>query len=325
MAQSAAKLNPERPLRLVFMGTPDFAATALEALLGGGDEVALVVSQPDRPKGRGQRLTASPPKELALTHGLPVVQPASLKDVAFLGQLKEIQPDAIVVVAYGRILPGAMLALPPLGCLNIHASLLPAYRGAAPIQWSIIKGEKEVGVTVMRMDAGLDTGAILRQKAICPAVDETSATLFAKLADLGAAALLETLALLKSGGIEAKKQHECLVSWAPPLQKEDGRIDWARPAKELHCLVRGLDPWPTAFSYLEGKRLRFFAPEVVYQGVSQPPGTVLFADKRGLLVACGENALLLHEIQADGKKRLPVASFLLGQKIAALSRFTAMP
>lgn len=307
------------------MGTPDFAATVLTALVVGGHEVALVASQPDRPKGRGRHLAATPVKETALAHGLPLVQPESPKDASFLDKIEQIQPDAIIAVAYGRILPPVLLALPPLGCLNIHASLLPAYRGAAPIQWSIINGEREVGVSVMRMDAGLDTGAILLQKIIRPAADETAGTLFAKLADLGAAALLETLALLTTGDIIAKSQDDRLASRAPALKKEDGLIDWARPAKELHCLVRGLDPWPTAFSYLEGKKLQFFAPEVVYQGVSRLPGTVLFADKRGLLVACGENALLLHEVQAAGKKRLPVASFLLGQKIAAMSRFTATP
>ncbi|MDR0477419.1 MAG: methionyl-tRNA formyltransferase [Desulfobulbaceae bacterium] len=322
MARAAAELNPARKLRLVFMGTPHFAATALSALVGGGDELALVVSQPDRPKGRGRHLNATPVKETALAHGLPVTQPESPKDADFLGQIAQIRPDAIIVVAYGRILPPALLALPPLGCLNIHASLLPAHRGAAPVQWSIINGDREVGVSVMRMDASLDTGAVLLQKAIYPATDETAATLFAKLASLGAAALLETLALLKTGGSEAKEQDDRLATWARPLKKEDGLIDWTRPAKELHRLVRGLDPWPTAFSYLDGQKFQFFAPEVVYQSVSKLPGTVLFADKRGLLVACGENALLLREIQAAGKKRLPAASFLLGQKIAPMSRFT---
>jgi len=309
--------------RLVFMGTPAFAAMALTALIGAGHEVALVVSQPDRPQGRGRHLAVTPVKEIALAHGLPVVQPESPKDENFLGQIATIQPDAIIVVAYGRILPQALLALPSFGCLNIHASLLPAYRGAAPIQWALINGEKEVGVSIMTVDAGLDTGAILRQKAMRPAADETSASLFVKLADLGAAALLETLALLSTDGITATTQDDSLASWAPPLKKEDGLIDWARPAKELHCLVRGLDPWPTAFSYLDGKKFQFFAPEVVYRGSSQPPGTVLFADKRGLLVACGENALLFHEIQAPGKKRLPVSAFLNGQPLAG--RFTSTP
>ena len=325
MVGAAAELNPAREPRLVFMGTPDFAATALTALLGANHEVALVASQPDRPQGRGRHLAATPVKKVALAHGLPVVQPESPKNADFLGQLARIQPDAIITAAYGRILPPALLALPPLGCLNIHASLLPAHRGAAPIQWSIIKGDQEVGVSVMRMDAGLDTGAILLQKAICPAADESAATLFVKLAKLGAAALLETLALLKTGRLEGKKQDDRLASWAPLLKKEDGLIDWARPARELHRLVRGLDPWPTAFSYLEGKKLQFFVPEVVYQTVRQPPGTVLSADKRGLVIACGENALLFHEIQAPGKKRLPTASFLLGQKIAPMSRFTLSP
>jgi len=318
-------LNREPPLRLVFMGTPDFAATTLSALLGGEDTVALVVSQPDRPKGRGRHLAATPVKEIALAHGLPVAQPESPKDENFLRQLAAIAPDVIIAVAYGRILPPALLALPPLGCLNVHASLLPAYRGAAPTQWSIINGETETGVTIMKMDKGLDTGDILLQKTIRPDADETSASLLPKLAALGAAALLEALTLMKAGGLAAKKQDDSRASWAPPLKKEDGLIDWARPAKELHCLVRGLDPWPTAFSYLDGKKLQFFAPEIVYQGASQPPGTVLFADTRGLLVACGQNCLLFHEIQAAGKKRLPIAAFLCGQKIAALSRFTSTP
>ncbi|HBT96226.1 MAG TPA: methionyl-tRNA formyltransferase [Desulfobulbaceae bacterium] len=305
------------------MGTPDFAATALSALLSTGDEVALVVSQPDRPQGRGRILAATPVKKTALAHGLAVAQPESPNDENFLGQIKIIQPDAIIAVAYGRILPQALLALPPLGCLNIHASLLPAYRGAAPIQWSLINGEREVGVSIMKMDEGLDTGAILLQKAMYPTVDETSASLFAKLADLGAAALLETLTLLKTGGITAQEQDDRQASWARPLKKEDGLIDWRRPARALHCLVRGLDPWPTAFSYLDGRKFQFFTPEMVYQESGQPPGTVLFADKRGLLIACGEHCLLFHEIQIAGKKRLSVATFLNGQPIAG--RFTPTP
>jgi len=307
------------------MGTPDFAATVLTALASGDDEVALVVSQPDRPQKRGRHLAPTAVKETALAHGLPVMQPESPKDEQFLDQIKKIQPDAIVVAAYGRILPPALLDLPRLGCLNIHASLLPAYRGAAPVQWSLINGEAETGVTIMKMDAGLDTGAILLQKAICPAADETSASLFVKLADLGTAALLETLALLKTGGIVAKVQDDQRASWARPLKKEDGLIDWTHSAKDLHCLVRGLDPWPTAFSYLDDKKFQFFTPEVVYRESKQPPGTVLFADKRGLLVACGENALLFHEIQTPGKKRLATQAFLLGQPIAVSSRFTASP
>ncbi|MDR3089648.1 MAG: methionyl-tRNA formyltransferase [Desulfobulbaceae bacterium] len=311
--------------RLVFMGAPDFAATALAALLHNGEDVAMVVSQPDRPKGRGRHLAPTPVKTVAMAHGLPIMQPQSPKDDEFIARLVALRPDVIIAVAYGRILPPEILALPPLGCLNIHASLLPRYRGAAPIQWAIINGEVETGVSIMKMDAGLDTGGILLQKVMRPAADETSASLFAKLADLGALALLETLALLKSGGVQPQQQDDSQASWARPLQKEDGLIDWARSAKELHCLIRGLDPWPTAFSYLDGEKFQFFAPEIVHQEARHTPGTALFADKRGLLVACGQGCLLFHEIQIPGKKRMPIIHFLNGRKIAALSRFVSTP
>jgi methionyl-tRNA formyltransferase len=306
-----------KPLRIIFMGTPDFAAATLQQLIDGPDEVVAIVTQPDRAKGRGKKLAPPPAKVIAEAEKIPVLQPAKIKTEEFYNGLLSYHPDLIVVAAYGRILPKSLLTLAPLGCINVHGSLLPKYRGAAPIQWAVIKGEKEVGVTIIQMDEGMDTGDMLLTASINTTPDETAGTLFDKLSALGATALLKAIKGIKEGTIIAKQQDHKLATEAPMLKKEDGLIDWSKDAGELECLIRGLDPWPTAFCFYEGKRLRLFSPQHIHKGSDAAPGTVIYADKRGILVACGNDCLLIREIQPAGKKRMKVEAFLCGTTIPA--------
>lgn len=312
----------DKRLRIVFMGTPDFAALILQSLLDGPDPVVAVVSQPDRAKGRGKKVSPTPTKLAAEAAGLPVLQPEKIRTEEFRNGLLSYRPDLIVVAAYGRILPLGLLQLAPLGCVNVHGSLLPAYRGAAPVQWAIIRGEAEVGVTIMQMNEGMDTGDMLLQAKLVPDPQETAGSLMPKLAKLGGAALLRAIAGLKDGSIVAIPQDHQRATMAPMLAKEDGRIDWSKSAEALHCLVRGLDPWPSAYTFAGGTRLRLFSPEVVFQESSAPPGTVLRADARGLLVACGKHCLNLRELQPEGKKRMSVAAYSCGHPIAVGTRLT---
>lgn len=298
--------------RIIFMGTPDFAIPSLSALINGEDHVVAVVSQPDRPKGRSLKLVAPPVKILAEEHGIPVHQPAAIKTAGFIDLLSGYNPDIIVVAAYGRILPPAILSLPKYGCINVHGSLLPRHRGAAPIQWSLIKGDSEVGVTIMQMDEGMDTGAMLMKAAITPAADETAGTLFPKIARLGSQALMDTLDLIGQGGLAVISQDNNLATSAPMLKKEDGLINWNLPAETVANLIRGLDPWPTAYSYLNGRKAQFFLPEVVHQNSLKKPGTLVRADREGLLVSTSKACLLLKEIKIEGKRRMTVADFLNG-------------
>jgi methionyl-tRNA formyltransferase len=307
---------PRQPLRIIFMGTPDFAAATLKALIDGPDEVVAVVTQPDRAKGRGKKLTPPPTKVLAENVGIPVLQPTKIKTEEFRNGLLTYQPDLIVVAAYGRILPKSLLELAPLGCINVHGSLLPRYRGAAPIQWSVINCEKETGVTIIQMDEGMDTGDILLKSTIQTEPDETAGSLYEKLAALGSVTLLKAIRGLQDGTIIPVSQDHALATVAPMLKKDDGLIDWQKDAKEIECLIRGLDPWPTAFCFLDSKRLRLFSPEVLHKESNAKPGTVLQADKRGISIACGTNNLLVREIQSEGKKRMTVESFLCGHPIA---------
>lgn len=304
-----------KTFRILFMGTPDFAVPTLQRLIDGPDTVAAVITQPDRPKGRGKTLTPPPVKVLAEQAGIDVLQPTKIRTEEFAATLKGYNPDLIVVAAYGRILPDSILQLPPLGCINVHGSLLPRHRGAAPIQWAVIRGDKEAGVTIMQMDAGMDTGDILLPAAIPVGEDETAGNLFGKLAELGGETLIQALDLLRQGKLKATVQDHSLATPAPPLTKEDGNLDWNRPARELHCLIRGLDPWPCAYSFLDGQRLRLFAPEVVHRPSEQPAGTLLRADAAGLLIATGEDCLLIREIQPEGKKRMPMESYLCGHTL----------
>ncbi len=307
--------------RIIFMGTPDFAVPCLESLINSSDEVVAVVTQPDRQKGRGKKLTPPPVKISAEEAGIPVLQPTKIRTEEFRDTLASYKPDLVVVVAYGRILPPSLLQLAPLGCINVHGSLLPRHRGAAPIQWAIIDGDREVGVTIMQMDEGMDTGNILLPAQIEVDDTETAGGLFEKLAGLGAKTLLEALNLLRKKGLEPVVQEHEVATKARPLKKEDGLLDWSKSAKELQCLIRGLDPWPSAYSFLDGKRFRFFSPEVVYKGSGHPPGILLLADNQGILVATGKNSLLIREIQPEGKKRMDVSAYLCGQSLEAGLRF----
>jgi methionyl-tRNA formyltransferase len=310
-------------LRLVFCGTPQFAVPTLEALLAAGHEVALAVSQPDRPVGRAQQLTAPPVKQTALVAGIAIAQPDKIRNNAeFRARLESIAPDAIVVVAYGRIIPPWMLALPRLGCINLHASLLPKYRGAAPIQWAVASGETVTGNTTMLLEEGLDTGPILLQQAIPIAPDNTAADLFDVLARAGAPLMVETLAGLAAGSVQPKPQDHSLATLAPLLDREDGRMDFAvRTAAELYNRWRGFQPWPGAFTMLGGKKL--IVHRLAVADSPDPtalneaaPGHIVVQDDR-LLVACAQRTWIeLIELQLEGKKRMPAADFLRGTQLS---------
>ena len=299
-------------LRIVFMGTPDFAVPCLQTLLDSPHSVVGVFTQPDKPQGRKMVLTPPPVKVLAAENGVPVFQPEKMKDPATLEQLKSLAPDLIVVVAYGRILPRAVLELPSYGCINVPASLLPEYRGAAPLQCAILDGETETGVTIMQMDAGLDTGDMLLTSETPVGARETAGELFDRLAQSGAELLTETLVRLDE--ITPRPQNDAESCYAHMLDKKMAVIDWSKSARELDCLVRGLNPWPIALTSLAGERLKIYAAEPA-DGCGEP-GTVLEADpKKGLTVACGEGALRLTEIQLVGGKRLKAADFLRGHAV----------
>jgi methionyl-tRNA formyltransferase len=300
------------PFRIIFMGTPEFAVPTLESLIQGPDEIIAVVTQPDRPKGRSKEPVPPPVKLLAEKYSIDLYQPEKIRTPEFLTTLKSYDPDLIVVAAYGRILPETIIELPRHGCINVHGSLLPRHRGAAPIQWAIIRGDAEVGVTIMQMDTGMDTGDILMKAAITPEPDETAGSLFPRIARLGGHALMDTLEMLAQGGMATMRQDENGATSAPMLKKEDGLIDWSKPARAIHCLIRGLDPWPTAFSFCEGRKFQFFGPEIVHQGSTRRPGTLLRADREGLLIAAGDVCLLIKEIKMEGKRRMAVADFLNG-------------
>ena len=301
-------------MKLVFCGTPRFAVPTLEALIAAGHEIALVVSQPDRPAGRTQQLTAPPVKETALAAGLDVTQPEKIKNnVEFRERLEAIAPDAIVVVAYGRIIPPWMLALPRLGCINLHASLLPKYRGAAPIQWAVAMGETVTGNTTMLLEEGLDTGPILLQREIPISTEQTAADLFNVLAKDGAPLVVETLAGLNAGTIKPKLQDHTRATLAPILDREDGRMDFAaRTATELWNRWRGFQPWPGAYTTLEGKKLIAHQMRVVAKTAESEAGTVDLRDHR-LQVACAQNTWIeITELQLEGKKRMAASDFLRG-------------
>ena len=305
-------------MRVVFMGTPDFAVPSLQKLLDAGFEVCAVYTQPDKPKGRGHKLQAPPVKELALQHEIPVFQPTSLRKEEVQQELQSFQPDVIVVVAYGKILPKAVLDLPRLGCINVHGSLLPKYRGAAPIQWTVINGDGTGGVTTMFMGEGLDTGDMLLKAETPVGAEETAGQLFDRLKDLGADLLLETLEKLEQGTLTPVPQNEEVATHAPMLSKELSVIDWSKPARELHNLIRGLNPWPSAYSYLDGKKLKIHASRVV-EGSGEAGKA--FAKDGNLLVYCGEDALELTEIQTENGKRMDGKSYLLGHPLNKDSRF----
>jgi methionyl-tRNA formyltransferase len=306
------------PLRVVFMGTANLSCNSLRALIESpAFQVVAVVTQPDRPKGRELKLQPSPVKELALQASLPVLQPERAREETFLGALRDLRPDLVAVAAYGQILPKNILDLPRFGCLNVHTSLLPRYRGAAPIQWAILNGDAETGVTIMKMDAGLDTGDILTQATTPIHPDDTSETLHARLAALGAELLVRTIPDYVAGKVAARPQPTEGVSHAPKIKKQDGHIDWNQAAHAIWNRVRGLVPWPGAFSYLPGQPqphlLKFWQAEPVqYAG---PPGEVLQADKTGIVVGCGRDALRILVLQREGGRRLTAQEFLAGHPL----------
>jgi len=304
-------------MRLVFMGTPNFAAVSLEALLRSDDSVVGVVTQPDRPKGRGQILTPSPVKLLAQREQIPLLQPLKMKDPDFLHALAGWNPDLIAVAAFGRILPPAILSLPPRGCINVHGSLLPKYRGAGPIQWAIINGETETGITTMLMDEGMDTGAMLLQEAVPITPDDTGGTLSSRLAEIGGRLLVETIARLKAGTLVPRPQNASRATLAPLLKKEDGVIDWALPATALANRVRGLSPWPGAYSSVAGgDRWTIWRALALPGPVTKPPGVIVAVTNEAIHVATGDGILAVMELQPANSRRMAVSQYLAGHPIA---------
>jgi methionyl-tRNA formyltransferase len=302
-------------LRTVFMGTPDFALHTLQGLIDAGCNMVGVYTQPDRPKGRGKQLAAPPVKELALQYEIPVLQPHKLREPDAVAELEALRPDLIVVVAYGQILPKSVLDIPAHGCINVHASLLPKYRGAAPINKAIVDGETETGITTMYMDVGLDTGDMLVKKTLAIGPNETAGELHDRLAILGRETMEETLQQLCAGTLQREVQNDELSTYASMMKKEDGRIDWSRTAQEVHNQVRGLDPWPGAYTTLNGELLKLAgtSPETEGDGT---PGSVMGADQSGVRIACGDGSLLINELQLAGRKRLKAGDFLRGCALA---------
>ncbi|HIZ82340.1 MAG TPA: methionyl-tRNA formyltransferase [Candidatus Mediterraneibacter pullistercoris] len=303
-------------MRVIFMGTPDFSVETLEALIAAEHDVCLAVTQPDRPKGRGKETQASPVKEKALFHGIPVYQPRRVRDPECVEELRKYHADVIVVVAFGQILPASVLELTPYGCVNVHASLLPKYRGAAPIQWAIIEGETVTGVTTMQMDEGLDTGDMIMKTEVPVSEDETGETLHEKLSAAGAALCVETLRALEDGTAVFEKQGESPTAYARMLTKELGNIDWTEPAVRIERLVRGLNSWPSAYTYWNGKLMKIWRAEVLQ---TQPedagdirPGTIAAVGRDSFTVRTGDGDLRILEVQMPGKKRMETGAFLRG-------------
>jgi methionyl-tRNA formyltransferase len=312
------------PWRIVFFGTPAFAVPTLNVLLEGPDQVIGVVTQPDRKKGRGQKVGFSPVKEWASQYRggeVPIFQPERVKEEAFQESLKRLAPDLFVVAAYGQILPQSLLDIPKYGAINVHASLLPKYRGAAPIAWAILRGEKATGVTIMKMDKGMDTGDILLQRDVVLGDEETSETLHDKLASLGAPLLLETLARMKGGTLTPVRQDHGQATYAPPLKKEDGRIDWKRGAREIDCQVRAFNPWPGAYSSHQGHFLKIFKGEVREGRPGEQAGSVLWVGADFIEVGTGKGSFLIREVQLEGKRRMALREFLAGHAIPAGTLF----
>lgn len=302
--------------RIIFMGTADFSVPALKALHENQYGVRAVVTQPDRPKGRGRRLVPPPVKEVASALGYPVLQPLRIKEPGFIEKIIALDPDLFVVVAYGRILPGSSLSIPHLGAINIHPSLLPKYRGPAPVQWAIINGEKETGVTTMWMDEEMDTGDLLLSTKIPIRQDDTSGSLSHRLAEVGAQLLIETLIKLRSGDLVGDPQDKSGATYAPLLKKKDGCIDWSRDAKSIDAFIRGMTPWPGAFTFLSSKRLKVLKAKEIDKRTKEKPGTVLEGFPGDFDVATGRGILTLKEVQLESAKRLPAGDFLRGRPVA---------
>ena len=301
-------------MKVVYMGTPDFAVPPLRALVKAGYEVVAAVTQPDKPKGRSKTLLPPPVKEEALKYNIPVYQPLKVREPEFMETLKNLAPDVIVVAAFGQIIPKAILDLPEFGCLNIHASLLPKYRGAAPIQQAVINGDKEAGVTIMKMGTGLDTGDMISRASVLLAEDETGGSLFDRLSELGAELLINTLpSIFDRTAVYEPQPEDSPTPYAGMITKQMGLLDFQKDAETLERLIRGLNPWPSAYAYFKGKTLKIWKAAVEKSG-SEPeePGTVIKADKDGIHVVCGQDILILQEVQLEGKKRMDAAAFLRG-------------
>lgn len=311
-------------MKVIFMGTPEFSVGTLEALIEAGHEVVLAVTQPDKPKGRGGKMQYPPVKETALKYDIPVYQPKKIREEACIEELRKYQADIMVVIAFGQILPQAILDMTPYGCVNVHASLLPKYRGAAPIQWAVINGEKVSGVTTMQMDAGLDTGDMLLKTEVVLDEKETGGSLHDKLAEAGARLCVETLKGLEAHAITPEKQGESPTEYARMLDKSLGKIDWTRPAEEIERLIRGLNPWPSAYTDWTGKTMKIWEAQVINQEEARAaqqeaakPGTVVKVEKDGFLVRTGKDLLKVCALQIPGKKRMDAGAFLRGYQVEA--------
>jgi methionyl-tRNA formyltransferase len=302
-------------MMVIFMGTPSFAVPTLQAIHESEHELIGVVTQPDRPRGRGRKVRISPVKELAMALRLPVIQPHTTKDNAFIGEVRRMSPDLIVVAAYGRILTRDLLNIPPLGCINIHASLLPKYRGAAPIQWAIVNGERKTGVTIMKMDEGMDTGDILMVQEVEIRDEDTAQSLHDRLARVGAGLIVKAMDGLEKKTLQSIPQNHRQASYAPQLGKEDGLIDWSLEARAILNRIRGFNPWPGAFTYLKGSRLKIFNGEVIHEEAREEPGTVVQSGPKGVKVTTGKGSLLIKEVQLEGRKRMPMGEFIIGNEI----------
>ena len=306
---------------LIFMGTPEFALPSLRALYTARAPILLAVTQPDRPKGRGKKLVAPPVKVLAEAEGIPVYQPEKVKSVEAIERIAAVKPACIVVVAYGQLLSAEILKVPTLGVVNVHASLLPKYRGPAPIHWALIRGESETGVTTMLMDTGMDTGDILLQREVPIDTTDTAGSLHDRLAEEGANLLVETLKLLQEGTLRPRAQDDSKATYAPMLAKEDGKVDWQEDAETICCRIRGLDPWPGGFTLWQGKRLKLFGCGSLPLSRKIEPGTVIAASEDGLQVAAGKGAVVIKALQLEGRRPLPVADFLRGYSLQVETRF----
>ncbi len=302
-------------MKIVFMGTPDFSVNALENIVKAGHDVVGVITQPDKPKGRGGKMQYTPVKEKALELGLDVYQPQRVKETEFIEKLKEMNPDAIVVIAFGQILPKEILDMPKYGCINVHASLLPKYRGAAPIQWAVIDGEKETGVTTMYMNEGLDTGDIIDKVVVPIDKKETGGSLFDKLAIEGGKLILKTLIELENGTAVRTPQDDSKSNYAGMINKQLGKIDFNKSANEIERLIRGLNPWPSAYTKMDGKTLKIWDADVDDSENDSAPGTITEVGKDFIRVATGKGSLKILELQLEGKKRMKTRDFLNGAKI----------
>jgi methionyl-tRNA formyltransferase len=309
-------------MKIIFMGTPDFAVGALEAIINAGHEVTAVVTQPDKPKGRSGQMQFPPVKECAVKYGIPVLQPVKIKTPEAVEELRHYEADIFVVAAFGQILSKEILEMPRLGCVNIHASLLPKYRGAAPINWCIIDGEEKTGVTIMQMNEGLDTGDILTVKEVLIDKKETAETLFDKLSAAGAELIVETLPKLERGEVTPIKQDDAKSSYAKIMHKSLGKVDWSKSAVSIERLVRGLNSWPSAYTSFNGKTVKLWSCDVVANESGEgEPGTIVNVTKDYFDVSCGEGALRVLELQLEGKKRMDTKSFLLGNQWKSGMRF----